>query len=38
MLKFNMVEVILEQLSHAVWLLDISNYNKESGCVSLSAY
>ena len=32
MLKFNMVEVILEQLSYAVWLLDNSFYYKEIGC------
>ena len=38
MLKFNMVEVILEQFSHIVWFLDNGNNYKERGCVLFIAY
>ena len=38
MLKFNMVEVILEQLNHFVWLLDNGNDYKEREYVFFNAY
>ena len=38
MLKFNMVEVILEQLNHFVWLLDNGNDCKEKEYVLFNAY